>query len=119
MIHTEERSDKGDTFPFSLFLLLYIHFTSPGCPFRSNLKTTEAAGTYVTAVFWTAFAAGRFAAIFLAVYVNPLSTLLASLALCLCGGIALALLAQYSLVSLQVCDKVKFKLYNVTTCDLN
>ena len=69
---------------------------------RSNLGTTEAAGTYVTAVFWTAFAAGRFAAIFLAILVNPFHTLLASLALCLCGGISLVFLAQYSLVSLQV-----------------
>ena len=69
---------------------------------RSNLGTTEAAGTYVTAVFWTAFAAGRFAAIFLALYVNPLNTLLASLALCLVGGFSLVFLAQYSVISLQV-----------------
>ena len=107
----KEGATRGTLFPFPSSSFCTFTLQALAVPFRSNLKTTEAAGTYVTAVFWTAFAAGRFAAIFLAVYVNPLSTLLASLALCLCGGIALALLAQYSLVSLQVCDKMKFKLY--------
>ena len=60
----------------------------------------------MTAVFWGAFAFGRFAAIFMAIYVNPLKTLLASLALCLCGGVSLVFLAQHSLVSLQVTEKL-------------
>lgn len=88
-----------------LLIFFLLLFCTVQTLVRSNLRTTEAAGTYVTAVFWTAFAAGRFAAIFLAVYVNALNTLLASLTLCLFGGISLVFLAQQSLIALQVCEK--------------
>ena len=107
--------DQNESFDF--FLLL---FCTVQTLFRSNLRTTEAAGTYVTAVFWTAFAAGRFAAIFLAVYVNPLNTLLASLTLCLFGGISLVFLAQQSLIALQVCEKKLLQIHNkILTCDFH
>ena len=50
---------------------------------KSSLHTTKAEGAYVNAVFWGTFTAGRFLSIFLAIYLNPLSTMLLSFGLCI------------------------------------
>jgi hypothetical protein len=67
------------------------------------LQLTKVEGAQVTAIFSGSFAAMRFLAIFLAVYINPLPTLLLSFALSVGGGIALVFLAEKSFTILQVC----------------
>ncbi len=69
---------------------------------KSELRTTKVEGTYVTAVFWASFAAFRFASIFLAIYLDPQKTMALAFALCLSSSVALAFLAQHSLLALQV-----------------
>ena len=50
---------------------------------KSALHSTKAEGAYVNAVFWGTFTAGRFIAIFLAIYLNPLHTMVLSFGLCI------------------------------------
>lgn len=50
---------------------------------KSSLHTTKAEGAYVNAVFWGTFTAGRFLSIFLAIYLNPLKTMVLSFGLCI------------------------------------
>ena len=50
---------------------------------KSSLSTTKAEGAYVNAIFWGTFTAGRFLSIFLAIYLNPLSTMMLSFGLCI------------------------------------
>ena len=50
---------------------------------KSLLRTTKAEGAYVNAIFWGTFTAGRFLSIFLAIYLNPLSTMILSFGLCI------------------------------------
>ena len=50
---------------------------------KSSLHTTKAEGAYVNAVFWGTFTAGRFLSIFLAIYLNPLTTMVLSFGLCI------------------------------------
>jgi hypothetical protein len=73
------------------------------------LHSTKIEGTQVTAIFSGSFAAMRFLAIFLAVYVNPLFTMLFSFVLCAGSGIALVFVAEKSIAVLQVC----FRQYNI------
>jgi hypothetical protein len=67
------------------------------------LHLTKIEGTQVTAIFSGSFAAMRFLAIFLAVYVNPLFTMLFSFVLCAGSGIALVFAAEKSIAVLQAC----------------
>ncbi len=69
---------------------------------KSDIDGTRIDGAFVTAIFWGTFAASRFASIFLAIYLNPLATLMLSLSLCLCSGVGLIWLGEYSLTTLQV-----------------
>ena len=50
---------------------------------KSLLKTTKAEGAYVNAIFWGTFTAGRFLSIFLAIFLNPLNTMILSFGLCI------------------------------------
>jgi fucose permease len=68
----------------------------------SDLKATQVQGAYVAAVFWGAFAAMRGVAIILAVYVDPLRTMLLSFSLCIGSGVALIFFAEHSFLTLAV-----------------
>ena len=50
---------------------------------KSLLNTTKAEGAYVNAIFWGTFTAGRFLSIFLAIFLNPLNTMILSFGLCI------------------------------------
>ncbi len=69
---------------------------------KSELQATKVDGAYLTAIFWGCFAAFRFLAIFLAVYLNPLATMIISFILSLGSGIGLAIAAEDSLLVLQI-----------------
>ena len=69
---------------------------------KSKLQATKVDGAYLTAIFWGCFAAFRFLAIFLAIYLNPLATMILSFVLSLGSGIGLAIAAEDSLLVLQV-----------------
>ena len=69
---------------------------------KSALNVTIVQGAFVTAIYWGSFAACRFLSIFLAIYLNPLSTLFMSLALCLIGSVGLVYHAWRSLLTLQL-----------------
>ena len=69
---------------------------------ESSLHTTKIEGAFVTSIFSTALVIGRFATVFLAIYVNPLYTMVLCFTLSTFGAIALLLLSQYSLLVLQV-----------------
>ncbi len=69
---------------------------------KSELNASKVDGAYVTALFWGSFSAFRFVAIFLAIYLNPLTTMLISFGLCLSSGFGLIIFAQDSLIVLQV-----------------
>ena len=50
---------------------------------KSSLHMTKAEGANVNTVFWGSFTMGRFLSIFLAIYLNPLHTMLLSFGLCI------------------------------------
>ena len=72
----------------SIFYLLYcgaekiMAFYLATFAVDSFLHTTEVEGAYVNAVFLGSFTGGRFFSIILAKYLNPLATMLLSIALC-------------------------------------
>ena len=50
---------------------------------KSSLHMSKAEGAFTNAMFWGAFATGRFLSIFLAIYLNPRNTLVLSFVLCI------------------------------------
>ncbi len=69
---------------------------------KSKLGTSMVDGAYVTAIYWGSFAAFRFIAIFLSIYLNALTTMLISLGFCIASSLGLAIFAESSLLTLQV-----------------
>ncbi len=67
-----------------------------------TLELTKVQGTRLAAVFWAAFTAMRFLAIFAAIGMDPAYVMGASFAFCLAGTGAMCFLAQHSFLVLQV-----------------
>ncbi len=78
---------------------------------KSTLQASKVDGAYLTAIFWGSFAAFRFVTIFLAIWLDPLATMVVSLSICLSSAIGMAVSGESSLTALKV--RIERWLHNV------
>ena len=88
-----------------VFFFLYVGMESSYASYLTvfvyEIGYSKVTGANLTALFWGAFTAARFASIFLAMKINPTLTMISSFALCVISAIGLMFYAEESLAALR------------------